>query len=89
MKPDLSIFPITGWEVETVSTDELVFVRFNFVSDIRQQLNEADVSSPYAMEIEQARELRDALTRAIDRIDHYGQDTSFRSDRGKAIKTRS
>ena len=26
MKPDLSIFPITGWEVETVSTDELVLV---------------------------------------------------------------
>lgn len=69
MKPHLSIFPITGWEVQTVATDELVFVRFNFLSDIRQQLNEADVSSPYAMEIEQGRELRDALTQAIERID--------------------
>jgi hypothetical protein len=36
MKPDLSIFPITGWEVETVYTDELIFVRFTFVSDIQQ-----------------------------------------------------
>lgn len=88
MKPNLSIFPITGWEVETVSTDELVFVRFNFLSDIRQQLNEADASSPYAMELEQARELRDALTRAIDRIDNYERDPSSRNYRGKAIKTR-
>ena len=88
MKPNLSIFPITGWKVETVATDELVFVRFNFLSDIRQQLNEADMSNPYAMEIEQARELRDALTQAIERIDDYELDPSSPSYRGKAIKTR-
>ncbi len=70
MKPDLSVLPITGWEVETVSTDELIFVRFIFLSDILQRLDEADIGNSYAMEIEQARELRNALTRAIERIDN-------------------
>ena len=76
MKPDLSVLPITGWEVETVSTDELIFVRFIFLSDIRQRLDEADVGNSYAMEIEQARELRDALTRAIERIDNERKPSS-------------
>ena len=88
MKPDLSIFPITGWEVETVYTDELIFVRFTFLSDIQQQLNEADASSPYAMEIEQARELRDALTRAIERLDNHERERSSPRYREEATKTR-
>ncbi|MEO6824904.1 MAG: hypothetical protein ABI167_09340 [Nitrosospira sp.] len=32
MKPDLSVLPITGWEIETVSTDKLIFIRFIYLS---------------------------------------------------------
>lgn len=35
MKPDLSVLPIAGWEMETVSTDELIFIRFIYLSDTR------------------------------------------------------
>ncbi|MEO8768229.1 MAG: hypothetical protein ABI363_07815 [Nitrosospira sp.] len=86
MKPDLSVLPITGWEVESVSTDELIFVRFTFLSDILQRLDEADVGNSYAMEIEQARELRDALTRAIERIDNEREPSSH-SQCDKVSKT--
>ncbi len=86
MKPDLSVLPITGWEVESVSIDELIFVRFTFLSDILQRLDEADVGNSYAMEIEQARELRDALTRAIERIDNEREPSSH-SQCDKVSKT--
>lgn len=69
MKPDLSVLSITGWEIETALTDELIFIRFIYLSDTRQRLEEADVGSSYAMEIEQARELSDAVVQAIERID--------------------
>jgi len=69
MKPDLPVLSITGWEIETVLTDELIFIRFIYLSDTRQRLDEADVGNSYAMEIEQARELSGALVRAIERID--------------------
>jgi hypothetical protein len=87
MQPDLSVLPITGWEVETVSTDELIFVRFIFLSDILQRLDEADIGNSYAMEIEQARELRNALTRAIERIDNEHEHSS-RSHCDNISKTR-
>jgi hypothetical protein len=88
MKPNLPIFPITEWEVETSPADELIFVRFTFLSDVRQCLDDADVGNPYVMEIEQVRELRDALTRAIERVDNYKGESSFYSHCGEADKTR-
>jgi biofilm formation regulator BssS-like protein len=89
MKPDLPIFPITEWEVETAPVDELIFVRFTFLSDVRQRLDNADVGNPYVMEVEQVRELRDALTRALECIDNFQRESSFCSHCGEIGKTRS
>lgn len=87
MKPDLSVLPIAGWEVKTVSTDELIFIRFIYLSETRQRLDEVDAGNSYAMEIEQARELSDTLVRAIERIDNIDRDPPFRSQRNKTSRT--
>ncbi|MEO8992208.1 MAG: hypothetical protein ABI284_07065 [Nitrosospira sp.] len=68
MGNDLFQFPITGWEVTTEPTDGLLSVRFPFLSHEQQKLAEADPGRPYVMQAEQARELRDALSRAIERM---------------------
>lgn len=69
MDNDLFKFPITGWEIKTEPTEGLLSVRFPFLSHEQQKLAEADPGRPYIMQAEQARELRDALTRAIDRLE--------------------
>jgi hypothetical protein len=68
MGDDLFQFPITGWEVKTEPVDGLLSVRFPFLSHEQQKLAEADPGRPYVMQAEQARELRDALSRAIERM---------------------
>ena len=68
MGDDLVQFPITGWEVKTEPLDGLLSVRFPFLSHEQQKLAEADPGRPYVMQAEQARELRDALSRAIERM---------------------
>lgn len=69
MDNDLFQFPITGWEIKTEPIDGLLSVRFPFLSHDQQKLGEADPGRPYVMQAEQARELRDALSRAIERIE--------------------
>ena len=68
MDNDLFQFPITGWEVKTEPINGLLSVRFPFLSHEQQKLTEADPGRPYVMQAEQAREFRDALSRAIERI---------------------
>lgn len=70
MEDDLFLFPITGWEIKTAPVDGILSVRFPFLSHEQQKLSEADPGRPYVMRTEQARELRDALSRAIERIDN-------------------
>jgi hypothetical protein len=69
MGDDLFQFPITGWEIKTESVDGSLSVRFPFLSHEQQKLAEADPGRPYVMQAEQARELRDALSRAIERLE--------------------
>jgi hypothetical protein len=69
MGDDLFQFPITGWEIKTEPVDGLLSVRFPFLSHEQQKLAEADPGRPYVMQAEQARELRDALSRAIERLE--------------------
>lgn len=71
MGDDLFQFPITGWEIKTEPTDGLLSVRFPFLSHEQQKLAEADPGRPYIMQAQQARELRDALSRAIDRMENH------------------
>lgn len=70
MDDDLFQFPITGWEIKAEPTEGLLSVRFPFLSHEQQKLAEADPGRPYIMQAEQARELRDALSRAIDRLEN-------------------
>lgn len=70
MEDNLFLFPITGWEVKALPLDGILSVRFPFLSHEQQKLAEADPGRPYVMRTEQARELRDALSRAIERIDN-------------------
>ena len=71
MSDDRFQFPITGWEITTEPVGGLLSVRFPFLSHEQQRLAEADPGRPYIMQAEQARELRDALCRAIERIDSH------------------
>ncbi|MDE2367265.1 MAG: hypothetical protein KGM95_10065 [Betaproteobacteria bacterium] len=70
MDDDLFQFPITGWEIKAEPIEGLLTVRFPFLSHEQQKLAEADPGRPYIMQAEQARELRDALSRAIDRLEN-------------------
>lgn len=70
MDNDLFLFPITGWEIKTVPVDGVLSVRFPFLSHDRQKLSEANPGRPYVMHADQARELRDGLSRAIAQIEN-------------------
>jgi hypothetical protein len=70
MENDLFLFPITGWEIKAVPVDGILSVRFPFLSHEQQKLSEADPGRPYVMQAEQARAFRDALSRAIERLDN-------------------
>jgi hypothetical protein len=71
MENNLFQFPITGWEIKSEPVDGLLSVRFPFLSHGQQNLAEADPGRPYIMQAEQARELRDALSRALERIENH------------------
>ena len=70
MNNDLFLFPITGWEIKSLPVEGVLSVRFPFLSHEQQKLAEADPGRPYVMQTEQARELRDALSRAIENIEN-------------------
>lgn len=70
MNNDLFLFPITGWEIKSIPVEGILSVRFPFLSHEQQKLAEADPGRPYVMQTEQARELRDALSRAIEHIEN-------------------
>jgi len=50
-------------------------VRFPFLSHEEQKLAEADRGRPYVMRAEQARELRDGLSRALQYLDNHEEDS--------------
>jgi hypothetical protein len=76
MENNLFQFPITGWEIKSEPVDGLLSVRFPFLSHGQQNLAEADPGRPYIMQAEQARELRDALSRALEHIENHALDSS-------------
>jgi hypothetical protein len=76
MENNLFQFPITGWEIKSEPVDGLLSVRFPFLSHGQQNLAEADPGRPYIMQAEQARELRDALSRALEHLENHTLDSS-------------
>lgn len=75
MNDDLFLFPITGWEIKSAPVEGILSVRFPFLSHEQQKLAEADPGRPYVMQAEQAREFRDALSRAIERLENQERET--------------
>jgi hypothetical protein len=76
MENNLFQFPITGWEIKSEPVDGLLSVRFPFLSHGQQNLAEADPGRPYVMQAEQARELRDALSRALEHMDNHAHESA-------------
>lgn len=85
MNDDLFLFPITGWEIKSAPIEGIVSIRFPFLSHENQKLAEADPGRPYAMQAEQARELRDALSRAIERIESSEFDLSAPAEMDRCL----
>jgi hypothetical protein len=77
---DLFSFPITGWEIKTAPDEGVLSVRFPFLSHEEQKLAEADPGRPYIMRADEARELRDALSRALQYLDNHDDDSPFSAD---------
>lgn len=71
MHDHLLAFPIIGWEITTLTSEGIVCIRIPYVPLEHDSLADADSGKPHAMSIEQAREFRDALARAIERIDEH------------------
>jgi len=80
MGDDLFQFPITGWEIKAEPVEGILSLRLPFLSHEQQKLAEADPGRPYVMHAEQARELRDALSRAIDRLENQEIASPFSAD---------
>lgn len=77
---DLFSFPITGWEIKTAPDEGVLSVRFPFLSHEEQKLAEADPGRPYVMRADEARELRDALSRALQYLDNHDDDSPLSAD---------
>ena len=68
---DLLMFPIVGWEITMVPTEGMICVRLPYLAFPFDKLTETEPGKPHAMHADQAREIRDALTRMIQRIDDH------------------
>ena len=71
MHDDLLMFPIVGWEITVVPTEGMICVRLPYLASPFEKLTEAEPGKPHAMHADQAREIRDALTRMIQEIDDH------------------
>jgi hypothetical protein len=84
---DPFLFPITGWEIKSAPVEGILSIRFPFLSHEQQKLAEADPGRPYVMQAEQAREFRDALSRAIEHMERQDPEAAANAelDRGLLI----
>jgi hypothetical protein len=85
MNDELFQFPITGWEIKAEPVEGILSLRFPFLSHEEQKLAEADPGRPYVMQADQARELRDALSRAIDRLENQELESPLSADLSNSL----
>lgn len=85
MNDDPFLFPITGWEMKSAPIEGIISIRFPFLTHENQKLAEADPGRHYVMQAEQARELRDALSRAIERIESPEFDPSAPAEMDRCL----
>jgi len=69
---DLVLFPVAGWEIATIPHIGALFIRLAFLSHQFQKIEEADPGRRYVFQAAQARELRDAIDRALQTLESGG-----------------
>ena len=72
MSDDLALNPISGWDVRTVESMQLVLLELGFLSTPFQRIDEAHKSPIYALTLQQARELIDVLQRSVSAVEKAG-----------------
>lgn len=79
MSDDLPLFPVTGWEVKTIPAYGAIFIRLPFLSHATQSIAESDPGRRYVLHLDQARELRDELSKSI----HLLETAEFQAGSGE------
>jgi hypothetical protein len=69
MQDDLHLFPVLGYEMGTIPSEQCLFLRIQFLSHSLQKVPESDPGRRYVFQLQQARELRDMLSRAIQSLE--------------------
>lgn len=72
MSEDLSVNPITGWEVKTVEAMQALLLQFSFISTPFQRPDEAQKTPLLVVNVQQARELIEVLKKGIDKVESSG-----------------
>jgi hypothetical protein len=72
MSDDLVLFPVTEWEIRIIPSYQAVFIRLAFLSHALQKPEESDPGRRYVFQPAQLRELRDAIDRALQRLEAAG-----------------
>ena len=69
---DITIFPITAWDVRTIASEGVIIFRPHFVASPMQKLEEAIPSRYYGLTPKQALALIDVLRRSIKDLERAG-----------------
>jgi biofilm regulator BssS len=69
---ELSIFPVTGWNVGTIPSMDAVFIQLEFLSSPMQPIEQADPGRRYAFQKNQLLELQQTIERALAALDNAG-----------------
>lgn len=69
MTDEITLFPVTGWEVAPIQAYGAIFIRPAFLTHQLQRLEEADPGRRYLLTATQAKELRDAIDRTLQRLE--------------------
>lgn len=69
MADNIPIFPVSGWDAGPVPSMGIMVIRFHFLAHPLQKLEEADPGRNYALTPPQLRELRDAIDRALVKLE--------------------
>lgn len=72
---DLPLFPVAEWDISTIPAYNAVIIRLGFLSHPLQKMEEADPGRRYVLQATQARELRDAIDRALQKLQSAGPQT--------------
>lgn len=63
-------FPVAGYSLRSVPALEALILQFDYLSSPMQELEQAHQGRNYILTRVQTVELRDALTRALEKLEH-------------------